>query len=193
MFAIGVGTALTAVFIDFGVRKLTTSKLENLYDNLEKERDGTQGSTVGFFVYALTNMSMVLFAACMVVLGEPMAAGSGIPEIKTMLNGIKVPNAVTIKALVCKVIGVLFSVAGSLPCGKEGPMIHSGSILGAGIPLGKSSLLGVDFSFKYFQVFRSEKEKRDMIACGAAAGVAAAFGAPVGGVLFALEEGATHW
>jgi H+/Cl- antiporter ClcA len=190
---IGMCTAFIGVFIDFFVKKLAEIKYDFLYSNIEKEQTGElmKGGAFGYF--ALMQCSMVAVACSTVVFGEPMAAGSGIPEIKTMLNGVKVPGAVTFKALCCKVVGVLFSVAGGLPCGKEGPMIHSGSILGAGLPLGKHSGFGFDFSFRHFQVFRSDKHKRDFIACGAAAGVAAAFGAPIGGVLFALEEGVTHW
>ena len=58
----------------------------------------------------------------MVVFIEPLAAGSGIPEIKCYLNGVKVPNVVRFRTLVTKATGVLFSVAGGLFVGKEGPM-----------------------------------------------------------------------
>ncbi|KAK1739367.1 CLC family voltage-gated chloride channel protein [Skeletonema marinoi] len=124
---------------------------------------------------------------------EPVSGGSGIPEVKCFLNGIDLPRIVRFKTLVCKVIGVTFSVAAGLPVGKEGPMVHSGSVVAAGISQGKTRLWGKDTSFSKFSDFRNDREKRDFVACGAAAGVASAFGAPIGGVLFSLEEGASYW
>lgn len=43
---------------------------------------------------------------------QPVAAGSGIPEIKSYLNGVKIPGIVRLRTFLCKAAGVLFSVAG---------------------------------------------------------------------------------
>ena len=41
-----------------------------------------------------------------------MAGGSGIPEIKCYLNGVKIPHVARVGTLIAKAGGVLFSVAG---------------------------------------------------------------------------------
>eukprot|EP00586_Coscinodiscus_wailesii_P004020 CAMPEP_0172488600 /NCGR_PEP_ID=MMETSP1066-20121228/18214_1 /TAXON_ID=671091 /ORGANISM="Coscinodiscus wailesii, Strain CCMP2513" /LENGTH=721 /DNA_ID=CAMNT_0013255923 /DNA_START=747 /DNA_END=2912 /DNA_ORIENTATION=+ len=145
-----------------------------------------------FLVFLGYNVVFAGIAALFVYL-EPVAAGSGIPEIKCFLNGIDLPGVVRVRTLFCKVIGVTFSVAAGLPVGKEGPMVHSGAVVASGISQGTGSIWGVDTSFSKFDDFRNDREKRDFVACGAAAGVCSAFGAPIGGVLFSLEEGASYW
>jgi len=72
-------------------------------------------------------------------------------------------------------------------------MIHSGAVVAAGLSQGKTRTLGVPTDCTRVPDFRNDQEKRDFISCGAAAGVAAAFNAPVGGTLFALEEGSSFW
>lgn len=57
-------------------------------------------------------------------------------------------------------------------------MIHSGAIVGG--CLATFRLPGCDCTDSVFHYFREDHEKRDFVAGGSAAGVAAAFGAPVG-------------
>lgn len=49
---------------------------------------------------------------------QPVAAGSGIPQVKCYLNGVKVPRVVRIKTLFVKAVGVITAVVGGLAGGK---------------------------------------------------------------------------
>lgn len=146
---------------------------------------------IPYLLWAICNAVPVFIGSVLVAYIEPVAAGSGIPQVKCYLNGIKIPRVVRVKTLIVKSVGVICSVVGGLAGGKEGPMIHSGAVIAAGISQGKSTTLNRDLNI--FQYFREDHEKRDFVSGGAAAGVSAAFGAPVGGVLFSLEEGASFW
>ncbi|MBN3303918.1 CLCN7 protein, partial [Amia calva] len=187
---IGILTGLIACFIDIVVEKLAGVKYDVVKKSIEKFTE-VGGLSISLILWAALNAIFVMFGSVIVAFFEPIAAGSGIPQIKCYLNGVKVPRVVRLKTLVVKVCGVICSVAGGLAVGKEGPMIHSGAVVAAGISQGRSTSLKRDF--KIFEYFRRDTEKRDFVSAGAAAGVSAAFGAPVGGVLFSLEEGASFW
>lgn len=192
-FGIGLATALVACFVETMTKTFSTFRTSTMEEYVRREKESELPFGYAFMVYAGISVGFVSIASYCVAILCPVAGGSGISEIKATLNGIKIHRVVRLKTLFCKAFGILFSVAGGLPVGKEGPMIHSGAVIGAGLSQGKSSSFGVDTSWTKFKGFRNDKEKRDFISCGAAAGVAAAFGAPIGGVLFALEEGASFW
>mmetsp|Transcript_85904 Transcript_85904/g.168043 ORF Transcript_85904/g.168043 Transcript_85904/m.168043 type:complete len:963 (-) Transcript_85904:51-2939(-) len=184
---LGLTIGAMGYFVSFLTSSLTDFKYNSALDLIDK------GNWEGaFFAF----MGICLFYASvagMLCWMEPSAGGSGIPEIKAYLNGINLNKVVRIRVLIFKVIGMCFSVGAGLPLGKEGPMIHAGSVAGAAISQGKSMTFGFDTSWTKFQDLRNDRSKRDFVTFGGAAGVAAAFSAPIGGVLFTLEEGASFW
>ncbi|XP_048773690.2 H(+)/Cl(-) exchange transporter 6-like isoform X4 [Ostrea edulis] len=189
-FMIGFLTGMVALFIDLIVNLLSSVKFSVVDDSISQcSKDGCL--VLSLLYLLLFNVGFTIIASFLVVT-EPVAGGSGIPEIKCYLNGVKIPRVGRLMTLVSKAVGVLFSVAGGLFVGKEGPMIHSGAIIGAGVPQFQSIALR-KINIKKYSFFRSDRDKRDFVSSGAAAGVAAAFGAPIGGVLFSLEEGCSFW
>ena len=188
----GFITGFVALFVTFFTKSLTRAKYLHFGALVAKERDLEVPFGTAFCFLLACNFCFA-WVAFLTVYAEPLASGSGIPEVKCFLNGIDIPRVVDVKTLIFKALGIIFSCSAGLPLGKEGPMVHVGAVVAASVSQGAGVALGVGGRFKQYQDFRNDREKRDFVACGAAAGVAAAFGAPIGGVLFSLEEGASFW
>lgn len=144
-----------------------------------------------FFIFFASNLSLTLFASIITAFIAPAAAGSGISEVKAYLNGVDAPGIFTVRTLFVKIIGSITAVSGSLVIGKAGPMVHTGACVAALLGQGGSKRYGI--TWRWLRFFKNDRDRRDLIICGSAAGIAAAFRAPVGGVLFALEEMASWW
>eukprot|EP01059_Diplonema_ambulator_P008791 TRINITY_DN1854_c0_g2_i2.p1 TRINITY_DN1854_c0_g2~~TRINITY_DN1854_c0_g2_i2.p1 ORF type:complete len:772 (+),score=185.73 TRINITY_DN1854_c0_g2_i2:200-2317(+) len=146
---------------------------------------------LGFLYLWLFSILFVTIAVGLTILA-PQAAGSGVPDVKAILNGVRMRDMLGFQTFAVKVIGVIFGVAAGLAMGPEGPMIHAGAILAGGISQGMI-FWPVTTSIPFMATFRNDTFKRDCVSAGAAAGVAAAFGAPIGGLLFSMEEASTYW
>ena len=85
----------------------------------------------GFATLLAWNMGLIAFATILCSF-EPNACGSGIAEVKAVLNGLNIKRMMRIKTLLFKMLGLICVCAAGLPLGKEGPMIHIGGIIGAG-------------------------------------------------------------
>jgi CIC family chloride channel protein len=98
------------------------------------------------------------------------AKGHGVPEVMesmVMRGGVIRPRVVVVKAVAS---AITIGSGGSV--GREGPIVQIGSALGSTI----GQVLGM-----------STRHVRTLVGCGAAAGIAAAFNAPIAGALFAVE------
>lgn len=144
-----------------------------------------------FVVFAASNFGLTLFACMITAFIAPEAAGSGIPEVKAYLNGVDAPAIFSLKTLLVKIVGSIAAVSSSLHIGKAGPMVHTGACIAA--ITGQGGSKKYKLTWRWLRFFKNDRDRRDLVTCGSAAGIAAAFRAPVGGVLFALEEMASWW
>ncbi|XWS11548.1 hypothetical protein CRYUN_Cryun37aG0007800 [Craigia yunnanensis] len=185
-FLIGLGTGLVGFFNNLAVENIAGFKLL-LTNNLMLKDKYYQA----FAAYTGCNIVLAVAAAALCAYIAPAAAGSGIPEVKAYLNGIDAPSILAPSTLFVKIFGSILGVAAGFVVGKEGPMVHTGACIA--YLLGQGGSRKYRLTWKWLRYFNNDRDRRDLITCGAAAGVAAAFRAPVGGVLFALEEAASWW
>lgn len=104
------------------------------------------------------------------------AAGSGVAEVKVILSGFVVHGYLGVRTLLVKTLALVLSVSSGLSIGKEGPYVHIATSVG--------NIMCRLFS-KYHH---NDGKRREVLSASAASGVGVAFGAPIGGVLFSLEE-----
>jgi CIC family chloride channel protein len=124
----------------------------------------------GFFLLLLVTGGAAALAVFLTRAFAPEAGGSGIPHVKLVLLGRR--RFRDLRVLVVKFFSGVIGIGGGLALGREGPTVQMGAALGR-----RASLWTA----------RGE-ESEALIICGAAAGLAAAFNAPLAALVFALEE-----
>ncbi|KAH7727151.1 chloride channel protein 3 [Aphelenchoides avenae] len=134
-----------------------------------------------FFFYVIWSVLMAGFAVVLVRTFAPYACGSGIPEIKCILSGFIIRGYLGKWTFVIKSVGLILASASGLSLGKEGPMVHL------------ACCIGNIFSYIFPKYGLNEAKKREILSASAAAGVSVAFGAPIGGVMFSLEEASYYF
>ncbi len=144
------------------------------FHEVEAARTFMVGAAGQKILVALLGMGLLLFMLVVsagVARRQPVAAGSGIPQVEAELKGKM--NANWFEVVIAKFIGSLLAIGAGLSLGSEGPSVQLGAMSGKGFSRLTKGL---------------RTDERMLITCGSGAGLAAAFGAPLAGVVFTLEE-----
>ena len=129
-----------------------------------------------YLVYVILSIILACVSSWLVASWSKHAAGSGIPEIKTILGGVVIRKVLGGWTLLTKCVALVLSVSSGLSVGKEGPFVHIAACV-------------ANILCKLFARYRHNAAKsNEILSAACAAGVAVAFGAPIGGILYSLEE-----
>ena len=162
----GLGVGLLAGLI-VSLFRFTLLKVEEMR-NLYVEAAGQK------FLVLLLGLGILIFIlVCTVAITkrEILSQGSGIPQVEAELMGKA--NANWVQVIIAKFLGSILAIGGGMSLGSEGPSVQLGAMAGKGISRINNRL---------------KTEEKLLLTCGAGAGLAAAFGAPLAGVVFTLEE-----
>ncbi|MHC5741918.1 MAG: chloride channel protein [Nostoc sp.] len=156
---IGLVAALSAVFLKVGSGWLGTWRVH------------TTHLLPAWLVLPAIGLILGFLAGWLVDRLAPEASGSGIPQVKASLANVPVNLSWRVAGV--KLFSAIIAIGSGMTLGRQGPTVQ----VGAGLAAGMSRWVPT-----------SPDHRRQMIAAGAGAGLAAAFNAPIAGVLFIVEE-----
>jgi CIC family chloride channel protein len=161
---VGALAGYGAVFFRYGIKLLQYLFYQNRQDFLNFAAAVPSSLIVGLPTLG------GLIVGLLVTFGAPEAKGHGVPEVMeaVVLREGRIRKRVALVKILAS--GICIGSGGSV--GREGPIVQIGSGLG--------STVGQLLKVKGTQL-------KTLIGCGAAAGIAATFNAPIAGTLFALE------
>lgn len=143
----------------------------------------TDNVGLSFTIWMIYGFVFAALAACCGKWISVEAEGSGIPEMRAILSGVDLGKYLTYKCLLAKIVGLILATAGGLSIGREGPFVHISGIVAHKL-----------CKFRMFKALRANKAVYyQILGAGVAAGIAATFGSPMGGVLFSIEVTATYY
>lgn len=126
---------------------------------------------MAILIAALVGAAMVAASAELVRYFAPETAGSGIQEIEGAMSGLRPVRWKSV--LPVKFFGGVLSMGAGLVLGREGPTIHLGGCIG--------QIVGEKAKCSTHTI-------NTLLAAGATAGLSVAFSAPLGAILFMIEE-----
>lgn len=130
-----------------------------------------------FIIFMVLSVFFALLSTLLVKYVAPMATGSGISEIKVWVSGFEYnKDFFGLLTLVVKSVALPLAISSGLSIGKEGPSVHYATCCG---------FLFTKWLLRDTLTYSTQYE---YLTAASGAGVAVAFGAPIGGVLFGLEE-----
>lgn len=159
---VGICSGLVAVLYRF--------LLSFAESNLMKVLDFIKGHPIRIALWLIILAILGVFVS-FINKWEPLAAGSGIPQVNSEVKGYLSHN--WWRVILAKLVGGTTAVFAGLSLGREGPSVQLGGMAAKGVS----------------KITKADKTTElRMISCGAGAGMAAAFNAPLAGIMFVLEE-----
>ncbi|POM61591.1 Chloride Channel (ClC) Family [Phytophthora palmivora] len=116
---------------------------------------------------------------------DPMAAGSGIPEMKSIISYDHREDAsryLAARTLISKIGGLALALGSGVSLGKEGPFVHTSSIIAHRL---------MKHVKCFHRIYDDDFMRRHVYNAACAVGVTTTFRAPIGGALFAIEVTST--